>query len=226
MCNFTGIMAKVLIVSATVFEIKDALEQFIKISSPSNYSYTYQGHTIDVLVTGVGMVNTAYALGKTNLKDYDLVINAGIAGSFNKKLELGTVVNVIEDTFSELGAEDGDEFLPIDKLELGNLVVKNNNAWQHASLNSLPHVTGITVNTVHGNEASIEKIRLRLPMVEVESMEGAAFLQACNREEVSCIQLRSISNYVERRNKAAWNMPLAIQHLNAKLLELLNCLNE
>ena len=45
-----------------------------------------------------------------------LAINAGVAGSFGEYDE-GEVVNVPDDCFSELGAEDDEEFLSIDFLE-------------------------------------------------------------------------------------------------------------
>src|ERR1700739_4574487 len=62
----------------------------------------YQRHHISTLITGVGMVATAYSLGKhlaTN--QYDLAINLGIAGSFDRDIALGEPVEIIEDRFSE-----------------------------------------------------------------------------------------------------------------------------
>jgi futalosine hydrolase len=35
------------------------------------------------------------------------------------------------------------------------------------------------------------------------------------------MQIRSISNYVEKRNKENWNIPLALKNLHATILELL-----
>ncbi len=47
-----------------------------------------------------------------------------------------------------------------------------------ATLASLPAVSGITVNTVHGRDQSIAAVTARLAP-QVESMEGAAFMYAC-----------------------------------------------
>ena len=59
----------------------------------------------DFLVTGVGMVSTTYELSKKlQEKKYDFVLNCGLAGSFDRSIPLGEVVQVIEDAFSELGA--------------------------------------------------------------------------------------------------------------------------
>jgi futalosine hydrolase len=53
-------------------------------------------------------------------------------------------------------------------------------------------------------------------------MEGAAFFYACARVELASIQLRAISNWVEPRNRDAWNIPLAISNLNQSLAQLLS----
>ena len=74
-------------------------------------------------------------------------------------------------------------------------------------------VKSITVNTVHGNENSIQEIVKRLNP-DVESMEGAAVFQACKEFVIPCMQIRAISNKVEKRNKSNWDMPLAIKNLN------------
>ena len=58
------------------------------------------------------MVATAFALGKhLAINQYDLAINLGIAGSFDRNIALGEVVEITEDTFAELGAEDDEDFI-------------------------------------------------------------------------------------------------------------------
>ena len=56
---------------------------------------------------------------------------------------------------------------------------------------------------------------------QIESMEGAAFFYACKIARIPCLQIRSISNYVERRNKASWDILLAIKTLNNEILNLI-----
>ena len=56
-------------------------------------------------------------------------------------------------------------------------------------------------------------------------MEGAAFFYVCLQEKIPFLQIRSISNYVEKRNKSNWNIPLAIDNLNVVLLDIINSLN-
>lgn len=215
---------QILIISATPFEIAPLLQQMnIEWKKDINfYSASYKNHTIDFLVAGVGMVSTTYYAAKHITANYQLVINVGICGSFNKNLEIGSVVNVTEDCFSELGAEDGDSFLTLEQIGLNGIQkITNNNSFSNTVINEIPKVSGITVNTTHGNEKNIEKV-FSLFHPYVESMEGAAFMFVCEQEKVPYIQIRAISNYVELRNKENWNIPLAIKKLNEKIIELLN----
>ena len=100
---------KTLVVAATGFEIKNLLKHFNL--AERNLIET---PAFDVLITGVGMTATAFALGQQlHVDKYSLVLNLGIAGSFKPELPPGTLVQVSTDTFSELGAEDATQFLPI-----------------------------------------------------------------------------------------------------------------
>lgn len=167
----------------------------------------------DLLITGVGMTATAYALGKHLSANYKLVLNLGIAGSFNQGIPLATVVNVTSDEFAELGAENGDEFLSIDELGFGKGRYDARNNLLHNDVDKLLKVHGITVNRVHGNSDSISRVIDQCNPV-TESMEGAAVLYCCEKAALPCLQVRSISNYVEPRNKDHWQIGPAIKNLN------------
>jgi futalosine hydrolase len=226
-----------LIVSATTMEIRPFLEGLPLIEKQNEYLSRYQlkNSIIDILITGVGMVPTAYFLGKQlERRRYDLIINAGIAGTFNRELPLGTVVNVVEDCVPELGAEDGDQFLSIFELGLAdpdsppylhgklvNDILEKDLGINLEIIRNLPKVTGITSNTIRGNAESIIRIR-KIAKVDLESMEGAAFFYACLSAGVPCLQIRAISNLVEERNKTHWKLPLALKNLNKLLMECVN----
>ena len=205
----------IIIVSATEIEIDQLIKKIeAKNISKNIYQSIYKNNCIDILISGVGMVSTSYYLTKhlvTANKKYDLAINTGIAGSFDRNIKLGEVVNVVSDIFSDFGAEDGNEFIQFDTLPL--------TPRQRSVGEVVKKVKGITVNTVHGNEKSIDKIKKQFNP-DVESMEGAAFFYCCLAEDTPCIQIRAISNYVERRNKTAWEIELAIKNLNDVILML------
>jgi len=85
---------------------------------------------------------------------------------------------------------------------------------------NIRQVSAITVNTVHGNETSIKKLTGRISP-QLESMEGAAFFYACKQAGLPCLQIRAVSNYVEKRNRDAWQIGLAIKNLNSFAADLL-----
>ena len=172
---------------------------------------------LPILITGVGMVNTAINLTKElNNNDYDLVINMGVAGCFLDEIKIGEVVEVVEDYFSEIGFEDGKCFS-----EFSDFNIKTK--YKVEGKTSLRKVKGLTVNTVHGNENSIHKMVERLHP-DIESMEGAAVFKVCEEMKIPCIQLRSISNKVEKRNKENWNLDLAISNLNIEVEKIITTL--
>src|SRR3569832_193381 len=122
-----------------------------------------------------------------------------------------------------MGAEDGDNFLSMEELKLEAITsITNRHQGEISSvLELLPKVNAITVNKVHGNEKSIKTTFDRFhPMVE--SMEGAAFMFACEQEQIPYVQIRAVSNRVEKRNREQWNIPLAIETLNKKIMEFLD----
>jgi futalosine hydrolase len=129
---------------------------------------------------------------------------------------------VIADRISELGAEDGDAFLALEDLHLpGESEFVNLDPPSNPGLEQLPTVTGITVNTVHGNERTIALVTERFTP-QVETMEGAAFMSACLIHKVPFAQVRAVSNFVERRNRESWKMADAIRNLAAAALRIIN----
>jgi len=203
---------KLLVVAATQAEIAPTLAHF-GIASNS----FIETKNFDVLITGVGMVATAFSLGQKLSNQYQLVLNVGIAGSFDRKISLGEVVNITHDTFAELGAEDHDNFITLSQLGFGE------NAFSSTTETalSLKKVKGITVNRVHGNAQSIEKT-IQIHQPEIESMEGAAIFYACQQLNIPALQIRSISNYVEPRNRESWQIGLAVKNLNDWLIDFIN----
>lgn len=177
----------------------------------------------DILVTGVGAPATIYHLTKRiQLIDYDLVIQAGIAGSFLSGMELGKVVMVNADTFADVGIKTNDGFSTIFEEGL-------------ADANHLPYINGwlvntnpflktmgyekvkaITVNTVTDDKDHIIQLSSKYNAA-IETMEGAALHYVCLQEEVPFLQIRCISNYIGERDKSKWKMKASIENLNKEL---------
>ena len=220
----------ILIVAATINEIKPLYDKLTLIDNNGIFfsSHLFKNTKIDILITGIGMTSTAYHLGKiTEINKYDFALNLGIAGAFNRNLNIGDVVIVDNDVISEMGAENGNNFLKFNEMNIEQIHLKKSiysikNAYQinNPIIKSLSNVKGVTVNTIHGNKNSVEQI-IKLFNPDVETMEGAAFLKICNIEKINCAQIRSISNFVTERKLANWNIKLAIEKLNETAFEII-----
>lgn len=203
---------QILVIAATATEI----QPFISSTTNTN-----------VLICGVGVPSTIYHLQKRILQvEYDLVIQAGIAGSYNQNIELTKTVMVKEDCFADLGFEENENYIPVFNTELAD---KNEQPFEegwlvnrHAHLNKagLQIVKGITVNKVSDSELQKKQFSNTFA-ADIESMEGAALHYVCLQEDIPFLQLRSISNYVGERDKTKWMIKEAIENLNSELSKLI-----
>lgn len=222
---------RVLVVAATEAEVSPFVSALSRTTDTEARVTRYRAadHEIDVLIAGVGMVATAAWCSRVmSSARFDLALNLGVCGSFRTSLGPGSVVHVVSDRLVEMGAEDGGAFLTIQEMKLlgadefpftnGSLV--NRSAPTLPGLAELPAVCGITVNTVHGDDASIARVVEQFNP-DVETMEGAAFMYSCLIHRVPFAQIRAVSNIVERRNRAAWKLDEAIASLNAAARRML-----
>lgn len=183
---------------------------------------------MDVLITGVGVPAAIYHLQKrVHQIDYELVIQAGIAGAFDHQLNPGQTILVKKDCFADLGFEKKEKFTPVfetgfaDKNEFPFENGWLNNAGSHFSNAGLPWVNGITVNKVSDNVLQKQQY-IKQYKPGIETMEGAALHYVCLQENIPFLQIRSISNYVGERDKTKWKLKEAVENLNENLLKLVN----
>lgn len=224
----------VLIVSATATEISPLVD-FLKeqFTVTASNSFKNRGLELEILVTGVGMLAAAYALGsKLQNQHYSLMVQAGIAGSFNRDIQYGEVLEVSMERIADLGTENADESFS-DIFEMG-LEKPDSDIFSGGWLlplkpieiiTGLKTVKGLTVNMVTGSNKTKDALQARYKP-DTESMEGAACFYASAKTGVPCIQIRSISNYIEARNRDKWNIPLAIQNLNEYLIRFVEKLRD
>lgn len=217
---------KYLVVAATGFEIAPFIDFLDKNAEKENFfSYKLNNQQITPFVTGIGSLFTSFGISRyPSIGDMNMLLNVGVAGSFTDHITLGDVVEVTQDRFADIGVEEADgSFTDIFELELHDADKYPFNDGYIAldqgkeKSSNLPQVKGITVNKVHGTEESIALIRNKYNP-DVESMEGAGFMYACNMLRLKGMQVRSISNYVEARNKESWELNLAIKNLNDFLI--------
>lgn len=207
----------ILIVAATAMEINPFLD----------YNRKASWKNIDVLITGIGLTSTTYHLGRQiNLKRLDLIIQAGVAGCFDQKIPLGSVVAVKQDTIADESVIELKKLKTIFDLQLvpqnkfpysGGWLINKSEELKKIKLKK---VKGISVNQITSSRQMIQFYKKQFDPV-VESMEGAALHYVCLMEKIPFIQLRSISNYIGERDKRKWNMMESIINLNKELIRLL-----
>jgi futalosine hydrolase len=222
---------RILFVSATIGE-SEILKRIPGIKSVDDY-YRFNNIQIFPLVTGVGSIATVWALEEWLIPNElpDLVINSGIAGSYKKNLEIGSVVIPVSDCFADAGIEDGEDFLTLAEVKLcdpelfpfkeGKIVCSNR--FVDGAVNNLKPVRAISVNTATGSISTIKKLTKKYNP-DIETMEGATFFYICARKKVPFLAFRAISNMVETRDKSRWDIPLALSNLAEKLTLFLKTL--
>jgi futalosine hydrolase len=216
----------ILLVSATGVEIQHANEYLGK------YNYSLNGNRFSVLITGVGMLSSSHYLTERVMQDRpDLVIAAGIAGSFRNEIKPGDVVMIQEEILADTGVFENDVFVDVFDLGLTNpnqppfegKVLINRTDLEPFKLN-IGKVRGCTVNEISTCNERINIIRNKYH-AHVESMEGAAIHFVCIHHQLPFIHIRSISNYVGERDKNNWKFKEALEALHQQLMVIFNSLH-
>jgi len=212
----------ILLIAATNFEIQPTINYL------ADRDCLIGSNRYEVLITGIGCMSTAYWLTKTIDKQRpDLLIQAGIGGSFSNDFPPGTLVLVKEEVTGDLGVEENNEFRDLFDLGLPqisdpytgkSLLNKDEELLQRYNL---PLVKAVTINEISTRAARIEQLQQKYQPV-VESMEGAAFHYVALIEKIPYIQLRAVSNMVGERDKSKWKIKEATQLLNEQLIEMVN----
>jgi len=224
----TVMALKVLVVAATDAEA-GALKKIPGIK-PVSQAYLLGGCEISLLVTGVGSMETSWAMNKwfsANTKP-DLALNIGIAGSYNENIRIGDVVLPVSDCFADAGVEAGDGFSTLweagltdpDTFPFSGGRIRSGNSFVNLAASFLRTVNAITVNCATGSEVTKERLQKKFNP-DIETMEGATFFYICSGETLPFLAFRAISNKVEKRDTTRWNIPLALRNMSEKLGEFL-----
>jgi len=220
---------KILAVAATQAEA-DILKNIPGINVTTE-GFSFGSSEINLLVTGVGSVATAWAMTKwiSSGSKPDLAVNIGIAGSYSDDIAIGEVVVPVSDCFADAGINTGKGFLTLAEAGLedpdafpfrsGRIIAENRFVVRIIEL--IRPVNAVTVNTATGSQNSIKMISERYHP-DIETMEGASFFYVCSRENIPFLAIRSVSNRVEEiRNKGKWDIQLALSNLSEKLKDVL-----
>lgn len=178
--------------------------------------------TVAVTPVGVGpaaaAAGTAWllALAEAARAPYRAVISAGIAGGFPGRAPVGATVIGARTIAADLGAESPDGFLPVDQLGFGgNLIEADPVLLKHLSTALSTAVVGdiLTLATVTGTARTAAVLQARHPHAVAEAMEGYGVACAARAAGVPFAELRTVSNPIGPRDRAAWRLREAFHAL-------------
>lgn len=208
---------RILLIAATRAELAPTLSWL------KEHDNQVGGHLVFTGITGIGSLMTGWWLGRYLSEIHpQVVIQAGVAGSFLPSWSAGQAMAIEKDGMGDLGAWEGDAFRTIYQLGLQS---ESQPPFQDGWLpnpysrllkeSGLPLASAVTVNEASTAERDIRRFREAGCMLE--SMEGAALHYACRQSGIPFIQIRTISNSVGVRDKQQWQLGPAIETLQQYL---------
>jgi futalosine hydrolase len=177
--------------------------------------------TASVTVAAVGVGPAAAAAGTARLlalaeaagRPYRTVLSAGIAGGFAGRAPVGAVVVADRSVQADLGADSPDGFLPLDRMGLGVCTVDVDETVLTRLVDRLPEaVVGqvLTLATVTGTAVRARELAAAHPAAVAEAMEGYGVACAAVAAGAAFAEVRTISNMVGPRERAAWRIGEAL----------------
>lgn len=223
---------KILIVTTSLLELKGITAHLGLSTSDDNiiHSFSFSDLSIDFMRCDPGIFSMSWLLTTQLMKqNYDLVINAGICGSFKDKYLPGSILRVRRDMFADIGVHAEGGFS--DLFDLG-LIRQDSHPFFEKFLFDSPgeyqkiFENLVTVKAVTVNQVPLEEnIRGKLEKIydpDIETMEGAAFFYVCAKMYANYVQLRAVSNYTDERDKSNWETNKALMNLGIFLKEMIH----
>ena len=185
---------------------------------------TASADQVELLVTGMGPVATAASLSSyltLHGSGTDGVLNIGVAGAYRDSgLAMLDVCLAQEEFLGDFGVcvHDGiKDFAPGLVRAAPPLVFNNEMVTRFASILNGHNIAFkpanfVTVNCSSGTLERGEFLRKKFA-AGCENMEGAAVAMACANFNIPCVELRCVSNMVEERDGARWQLAEAIEKI-------------
>jgi futalosine hydrolase len=181
-------------------------------------------HLVEVAPVGVGPAAAAagaarlLALAEAAGRPYAAVLCAGIAGGLAGRAAVGSTVLAARSIAADLGAESADGFLSLDELGFGTTTCHADPLLLASLRDALPDAQVgdvLTVSRVTGTAGSAATLAARHPEALAEAMEGYGVACAAAGARLPFAELRTVSNPVGRRDRAAWRLTEAFAALTA-----------
>lgn len=207
------------------------------------YEGTLHDHPVVLSVSGMGKVNAAHAATRLILDHApSCIANIGIGGAYpSSGLAVGDIAVAEQEIYGDEGVllKDGfhgADFIGIPLLKKGGkkffntfrpdnvLAEKAVRAAQlvtcYSSLVTVAKGCFLTVSTCTGTKKRARELEERFGAI-CENMEGAAIAHVCSLYDVPFIEMRSISNIVQDRDRSRWNIKLAAENCQEAALALI-----
>ncbi|MEV8569322.1 futalosine hydrolase [Streptomyces sp. NPDC051322] len=168
----------------------------------------------DVIAAGVGPAAAAAATATALATgSYRLVVSAGVGGGFRAAPGSLLVADAI--VAADLGADTPDGFVPVTALGFGTVEHRPPATLVRAVAAATAATTGtvLTVSTVTGTADRAAALLAAHPRAVAEAMEGFGVAEAAAQAGVPVLEIRTVSNAVGPRDRAAWRIGEALTAL-------------
>ena len=191
------------------------------------------GWRCTLIHTGIGSVNAAHSLTcQLEAQLPDLVIQFGIGGAYVPTgLPIRSVVLATEEIYGDVGVVTPEGWKPADEIGIplvhGDPPHFNRFPLDSQLVSTAIEICGgtcgpfVTVSQCSGVQAVGDALHARFNAL-CESMEGAAAAHICTLYDVPFLEVRGISNLVEDREPARWDIPGAADAAQSALIKIIN----
>lgn len=216
---------KILVTAAEEQELRRAERAFDMVKKSKDVKAQ-----VEFRLTGIGAVQACHCVTREVVaaaavgEPYNLVVNLGIAGSYDlEAFPIGSAAVISREHFADLGFGSEEGFS--DLFQYGILEKDCFPYTKGALARQLlpyPHIekvlekygagAGATVQCVTGTQARCNEI-VAMYNPQIESMEGAGVYYAALMEKVPFFELRTVSNAVGERDTSKWESKAALDTL-------------
>ena len=216
---------KILVTAAEEQELRRAERAFYMVKKSKDVKAQ-----VEFRLTGIGAVQACHCVTREVVaaaaagEPYNLVVNLGIAGSYDlEAFPIGSAAVISREHFADLGFGSEEGFS--DLFQYG-ILDKDEFPYTNGALARqllpYPHIekvlekygagAGATVQCVTGTQARCNEI-VDMYNPQIESMEGAGVYYAALMEKVPFFELRTVSNAVGERDTSKWESKAALDTL-------------
>ena len=179
------------------------------------------GRQHELFVAGVGLLETAVRLTRRlgeGRGDVSLVLNFGVAGAYaGSGAGLLDICLAESEVLGDFGICHAETIEPLGGQLAGKAIFSLDprylaQAWEILGKHDCSCKKGAFV-TVHGATATAKRGAMLHAAHNglCENMEGGAVARVCEEFAVPCLEVRCVSNMVEDRNLANWQLAAAVQ---------------